>query len=213
MMYLFEDLDREFWILLDYKHIYFIKQDAKLKYVSELIDDKKVDIKIPIKVVVNDQNYMDYHMELLDGKIVAKTFITNFNKENTNLIANPHIEVKTLRKTGPRMLALAMTNDIPDEYSVCIDNYVGLTNGVFWDMPYTAYRSYDGFPYCNDKLGEVITEKEALKYAKDHLEEMQNFFENVTLANQNLLKYNSLHIKNKNGEKISNNHKIITKKK
>ena len=209
-MYLYENLDREFWILVDNKHIYFLKDDkqGRLEYINS--ENYK---KMPIKVIVNNDDYMDYHLELLNGDLVAKTFITKTDEQTSKLILNPNISVKTLRRTGPRYLKLVIKNDIPLEYSVCIDNYIGLCNGVFWDMPYTAYRSYDGFPYCNDKLGEVITTKEALEYAQNHIDEIKNFWANVDLANQTLQIYNDTYGQDKHANlELSHKQKIMIKK-
>ena len=209
-MYLYKNLDREFWILVDNKHIYFLKSDnqGSLEYVNSENYQK-----VPIKVIVSDDDYMDYHLELLNGTLVAKTFITNTNEPSSNLISNPNISVQTLRRTGPRYLKPVVKNALPLEYSVCIDNYIGLCNGVFWNMPYTAYRSYDGFPYCNDKLGQVITANEALEYAQKHIDEIKNFLESVDLAKQTLQAYNDIYGQDKKANlNLSHSQKTMIKK-
>ena len=50
-MYLYENLDREFWILLDRKHIYFLESSDynSLPYTHDLLGENTYD-KIPVKV-------------------------------------------------------------------------------------------------------------------------------------------------------------------
>ena len=192
---MYNNLASEFWILMDYKHIYFL--DSDLKYKSYLTN-KNFYSKMPVKVIVDKNDNDNYCFELIDGFKVAKTWIVRppykndkFYIEEPSLYPNPLIQEDM---HFPKQFSLNLEKkEIPGGFNVCIDNYIDRIGELCWQMPYTAYRSYDGYYYCNDKLGKIMTEKEAYEYLKRHKNEAIEFLDNVNLASENINLHNLLY--------------------